>query len=245
MPNRKRADLRPGLLLALALAGGSAWSASEDEHPLKLTLGDYRFRGQGEARHGTDVNLRHSSAMGNVWLGVYTQDAGSQRQTRGGWDRFFDAGPLRVQGSLQAASGGFLGGSLYAEAGKDWYAGAGLGRTNLRPYINLNFDPNDAITLAAGRRWQGQSLGLVLVADNRQNPDQRHLHLVWRASGDGGDRWTVDLLAKQGQVEGERIRRSGLSLTYDQPDWFVRAAWDPRVNFTTQDMLRLSAGARF
>ena len=42
-----------------------------------------------------------------------------------------------------------------------------------------------------------------------------------------------------------RIERLGLSATYDGPRAFVRAAWDPKVNFTAQDMLRLSVGGRF
>jgi hypothetical protein len=32
---------------------------------------------------------------------------------------------------------------------------------------------------------------------------------------------------------------------YDWPTYFVRLAWDPKVNFTPQDMVRLSAGVRF
>ncbi len=239
---------RPAHLLAaaLALAAGAAGAQPADEPAWKLTLGDYHLRGGGlEPRHGTDINLRNTSALGNAWLGAYSQQGGPGHQWRGGWDHTFDSGPLRVQGSVQAASGGFMGGSVYLEAGQAWYAGAGLGRTNLRPYVNLNFDPNDSITLAAGRRWDGQSLGLVLVADNRQNPDQRHLHLDWRTTLPGGDRLTLDLLAKRGLVDGARIERLGLSATYDGPRAFVRAAWDPKVNFTAQDMLRLSVGGRF
>ncbi len=38
---------------------------------------------------------------------------------------------------------GVLGSLLTATA--PWFAAAGLGRTNLRPYVNLNFDPNDSI----------------------------------------------------------------------------------------------------
>jgi hypothetical protein len=41
------------------------------------------------------------------------------------------------------------------------------------------------------------------------------------------------------------IQRVGFSAGYDWPQFFVRAAWDPLVNFTTQNMTRLSVGARF
>ncbi|MFL6693719.1 MAG: hypothetical protein ACJ8GO_12235, partial [Ramlibacter sp.] len=193
------------------------------------------------------VNLRHTSGLGNVWVGWYGEHVSGFSQWRTGWDRSFSAGAWRVQPSLQLASGGFRGGSLAVETGDDWFVGAGLGRTNLRPYANLNFDPNDAVTLQAGRRWgQGDALMLQLIADNREHPDQRHLHLNWRGTRPGHERLTLDLLAKRGTLDdGQHIQRLGVSATYDWPRWFVRAAWDPKVNFTPQDMLRVSAGARF
>jgi len=239
-PNHRRF-----VLALLALAAGAAHGA--DESPWKLTAGEYLFSGGGlPADRGLDLNLRRTSAAGNLWLGWYRQPGADISQWRTGWDRTFETGAVRIQPSVQLASGGFRGGSLYLETGRDWFAGAGLGRTNLRPYVNLNFDPNDAITLAAGRRWgEAEAVTLLLVADNRQNPDQRHLHLNWRSSLAGQERLTLDLLAKRGTVDGRRIARLGMSATYDWPRWFVRAAWDPKVNFTTQDMLRLAAGARF
>ncbi len=53
------------------------------------------------------------------------------------------------------------------------------------------------------------------------------------------------LLDKRGTVDGRFMRRTGLSVNCDWPRWYVRAAWDPKVNFTPQNMLRLSAGVRF
>jgi hypothetical protein len=236
----------PATLSALLLACSGLRAGEAPEPPFKLTVGSYQLAGPGDATHGTDLNLRHTSGLGNAWLGAYRQDDGMATQWRAGWDRFFlEGGPVRVQLSAQAATGGFWGGSAYAETGTEWYAGAGLGRTNLRPYVNLNFDPNDAITLAVGRHWAQHSLGLTLVADNRENPDQRHLHLTWRTALEGGDRLTLDLLAKRGLVDGARIERVGLSATYDHPRWFARVAWDPKVNFSAQDMTRLALGVRF
>lgn len=234
-------------LLALAWSCACAQAEDAPERPFKLTTGVYFSSGGDQpSDRALDINLRHSSAWGNVWLGWYRSPAADMSQTRAGWDRSFDLGALRVQPSLQFASGGFRGGSLYVETGEDWFAGAGIGRTNLRPYVNLNFDPNDAWTLAAGRRWGGNhSLSLLLVGDNRENPDQRHLHLVYRAPRPDGERLTVDLLAKRGLVDGSKIRALGLTVGYDWQRVFVRAAWDPKVNFSAQNMLRLSAGTRF
>ncbi|MDB5857940.1 MAG: hypothetical protein JWQ76_1629 [Ramlibacter sp.] len=232
----------------LALSAALPATAQEPSPtPFKFTTGLYHLSGGGLPSEWTlDLNLRYTSSWGNAWVGWFRAPHEDMQQARAGWDRTFTLGVLQVQPSLQIASGGFRGGSLYAEAGDDWYLGAGLGRTNLRPYVNLNFDPNDAWTLAAGRRWADhQSLGLLLVGDNRQNPDQRHLHLVWRKPLAGDQRLTLDLLAKRGLVDGTLVRRLGATVGYDWAHHFVRLAWDPKVNFSPQDMLRLSGGLRF
>lgn len=213
----------------------------------KLTTGLYQFRG-GDPQEGqaVDINLRHSSAAGNVWFGHYVSWAHELTQDRLGWDRTFTAQAVRIQPSVQLATGGAWNGSVGLETGADWYLGAGLGRTNLREAVNLNFDPNDSYSLSGGYRWnESSSLGFVLVRDNRENPDQRHLHLIWRTLLPDAHRLTLDLLQKSGLVEGEQIERTGLSLAYDWPHWFMRVGYDPKVNFTAQDMWRLSLGTRF
>ena len=182
--------------------------------------------------------------MGNAWIGYFGLAEQNFTQWRTGWDNSYGT-DVRVSPSVQLASGGFVGGSLQFETGDPWFAGAGFGRTNLRPYWNLNFDPNDSYMLSAGRRIDDQVLMVQLVHDNRQNPDQRHLHFYWRQPLADGDRLTLDLLYKSGTVEGEYIRRWGLSTTYDWPRFFVRAAWDPKTNFTPVDLFRLSVGTRF
>lgn len=239
--------VRACALLTLAWSCACARAEEPPERPFKLTSGIYLSSGADQpSDRALDINLRHTSSWGNAWLGWYRSPATQLSQTRAGWDHSFDLGALRVQPSLQIASGGFRGGSLYFETGEDWFAGAGIGRTNLRPYVNLNFDPNDSWTLAAGRRWgENHSLSLLLVRDNRENPDQRHLHLVYRTPRPGGERLTVDLLAKRGLVEGSPVSELGLTVGYDWRRFFVRAAWDPKVNFSAQNMLRLSAGTRF
>ena len=55
----------------------------------------------------------------------------------------------------------------------------------------------------------------------------------------------TDASSWRGLVDGEMIHRAGLTLGYDWPRYFVRLAWDPKVNFTSQDMLRVQAGTRF
>jgi hypothetical protein len=233
-----------------AVAADAPAGQGKDAPPVayKFTTGLYQLSG-GDLSAGPalDVNLRASGGFGNVWLGWFRSPVLEVTQTRAGWDNTFKVGPaVRFMPSLQVASGGFWGGSAYLEAGNSWFAGAGLGRTNLRNYANLNFDPNDAWTLAGGYRWgDNDSLTLQVVRDNRLNPDQQHIHLVYRTPVAGDHRLTLDLLSKRGLVDGVPIRRIGLSVAYDWPRYFVRVAWDPKVNFTPQDMLRLSVVTRF
>ena len=69
-----------------------------------------------------------------------------------------------MQPSLQLASGGFVGGSVNLQIGADWYGIAGIGRTDARPYFNLNFDPNDALTLGVGHSQDnGRSYSAFVV----------------------------------------------------------------------------------
>lgn len=246
---------RPFVALALgaALAFGTANATGEtaagplaadaaDAPPFKLTFGSYRLSGGGS---GTDVNLRHGSELGNIWIGYFESGRLETRQWRTGWDRSFGDG-LRVTPSIQVASHDFVGGSVQFETGAAWFAGVGFGRTNLKPYWNLNFDPNDSFTLSAGHRTDdGRSLLVQYVRDNRQNPDQRHLHFVWRQPVADRQRLTLDLLHKQGLVDDQLIRRWGASLTYDWPRFFLRLAHDPKANFGSDDLWRLSIGTRF
>ena len=225
------------------ILGEAPEERASDAKPFKLTSGLYRFN---ESRsYGVDTNLRHQSRWGRVWGGVF-HGPDSATAWRVGWDRAFDLGLPRITPSLQVAQGGFIGGSVLAEVGEPWFVAAGLGRTNLRPYVNLNFDPNDAITLAAGRRLtSGEVIALQLIRDNRLKPSDRHLHLFWRQPLANRQRLTVDVLYKQGTVEDERIRRIGLALTYDWPQLSLRAVWDPKVNFTNENQVRVSVGWRF
>lgn len=232
----------------MCLAGLCSFNAQAEDGQYKFTTGYYASNGGGLARdQGVDVNLRRSAGDGNTWLAWYRSPVQDVSQPRMGWDNTFEIAPTwRIQPSLQMASGGFLGGSLSAETGQRWVAGVGFGRTNLRPYVNLNFDPNDAWMATAGYRWNSQhSLLLQVVRDNRNNPDQQNLHVVYRLPRPNGERVVVDVLSKSGSVDDHFIRKAGLSIGYDWPSVFVRVAYDPYVNFTPQNMWRASVGTRF
>lgn len=233
-------------LLGLFVTG--SWAQAQDDVSYKLTTGVYSLTGGGMPNsHGLDMNLRRTStSTGDVWLAWYRSPEQDVSQPRAGWDKTYGVSAWRVMPSVQLASSGFWGSSLAVETGERWFAGVGLGRTNLRPYTNLNFDPNDAWMASLGYRWSSQeSLSLQVVRDNRQNPDQQHVHVLYRQPLASGDRLTVDVLFKSGMVDDQFTRRTGLSLSYDFPTFFARLAYDPIINFTPQTMWRFSLGTRF
>jgi hypothetical protein len=233
--------VRRALLLAASLGAGIT-AAADSSPDFKLTLGWYDF---SDHSHGIDANLRHTSDLGNIWVGFFRLDEPAFRQWRTGWDRSFGKA-VRISPSVQLASGGFAGGSIQAETGEPWFAGVGFGRTNLRPYYNLNFDPNDSWQVVAGHRSEGgRTISAQMVRDNREHPDQRHFHLYWRQPLPRGERLTLDALYKVGIVEEEMIRRWGFTATYDWPRFFLRVARDPKTNFTPVDAWRFSVGTRF
>jgi hypothetical protein len=254
---RRAARALSAAVLAVALApcpahaaGQAADAQADAEHtaqaedlPFKATLGLYRVSG-GEL--GFDVNVRYASWLGNLWVGYFQSNDLNERQGRAGWDRVFVLGPVRVLPTAQWASGGFLGGAVAAEVGWPWFIGGGYGRTNEKPYVNLNFDPNDAYLVSAGHRGEdGAAAMLQWIIGERISKDQNVVHAIYRRPIAGNDRLTLDVFYKRGPVEDETIRKLGASVGYDGPRWFVRVAWDPKVNFTPDDMWRMSIGMRF
>lgn len=230
-------------LVTNASAQEAAQPAGPDKPANKLSIGGYHFSATGEA---IDINWRHANSYGNTWLGYYHASSRDEHQARAGWDDTLEAGSVRITPSAQIASRGYIAWSVNVEAGQTWFVGAGFGRTNLQSNWNLNFDPNDSYTLSAGRRWaDGRVASLQWVRDNRENPDQRHLHVNYRLPLAGGERMTIDILRKQGLVDAAMIRKLGATFTYDWPRYFVRLAYDPKVNFTPENMWRLVIGTRF
>jgi len=242
----KRGTLQWGVrALAWAAAGlaGGVQAQVDTTAPYKLTVADYRY---DAGYSGQDVNLRWRRDGTDLWIGVYHDPVfGSQWRT--GADTSVALGPgISVQPSLQAATQGFVGASLAVQAGDPVFASLGWGRTNLRPYFNLNFDPNDAVTASVG--WHDsdeRAVSLTLVADDRLHTGQRDWHLTARWPLGDQVRITADLLYKSGLGDGGPVRGWGWTFNWDIARWFVRLARDPKQNFSTQDVTRLAAGVRF
>ena len=257
MTNRNRRSLRllalswglfGAVSTAMAADPGAADASAAGE--FKLTLGRYRLASDGTNTNGNDLNLRWRRDGRTLWLGAY-QDGVVARQWRVGYDDQFSlrddaAWPVQLLPSLQAASGGFVGGSLALQVGTPYFAQFGIGRTNLRPYANLNFDPNDALTVVLG--WQGnggRQVSVSVIADDRLGTGQQHHHLTLRWPLPNLPRLTADLLHKQGLGDGGPVNTWGWSLGLDGAVWFARLAHDPKQNFSTQDAWRVSGGRRF
>jgi hypothetical protein len=209
--------------------------------PWKLTVGEYAYSNY----FGTDVNLRWRADDTSAWVGVYS-DPVFGTQARTGADTSIDLGQyVQLQPSIQAASMGFLGSSVNLQAGAAWYGLAGFGRTNARPYFNLNFDPNDALTFGAGHHAENSiSYLLFLVADDRFHTGQRNWHANVQIPF-GDSHATLDLLRKSGLSDSGPITGWGFSANWDWPRYFLRVAYDPHQNFSTQDAWRFVSGLRF
>lgn len=213
----------------------------------KATVSRYRDTAQGWA---TDVNLRGNTERYTFWLGDYKAPDGFQ-QLRAGLESGMPLGAWgKLVGSLQMASGGFAGGSLTwdgrAESGPGWAPMVGIGRTNVRPYVNLNFDPNDSVLLGLTHtRPTGAVVMAFQIRDDRLGTGQRVTHLVWRGPV-AGRRLTLDAFARSGAAErGEPVFRGhGLTGTLDLGPGFIRLGWDGHANYSAAHVLRLSLGTR-
>jgi hypothetical protein len=237
------------LTAAAAVADGAASpaDAAAPQH-VKFTFGNYFYDDPSGNYSGQDYNLRYRKGDSTVFAGYY-RDRVFGGQARIGADTSWqplDAVPVSFLPSIAGATRGFVGGSLAAQVGSTWYAQTGIGRTNLAPFANLNFDPNDSLSFAIGHHADdGSSYSLTTVADNRLHTGQRHTHLLGQWPLPGGQRLTIDILRKTGNGDGGHVSGWGGTATYDLPRWFVRAAYDPKQNFSTADVTRVSLGARF
>jgi hypothetical protein len=209
--------------------------------PWKLTVGEYAYSNY----FGTDVNLRWRADDTSAWVGAYS-DQVFGTQARAGADTTIGIGKyVQLQPSVQAASMGFLGGSLNLQVGTSWYGLAGFGRTDAKPYFNLNFDPNDALTFGAGlHAGNGLSYLVFVVADDRFHTGQRDWHANVQIPF-GDSHATLDLLRKSGLTDAGPITGWGFTANWDWPRCFVRLAYDPHQNFSAQNAWRLASGVRF
>ena len=229
-------------LLVLALP---ARAADDEAIAYKFTPDFYSTTNEHSAY---DLNLRGKLGPHAAWIGYYRRGEEFD-QLRAGYEGTFKTPIGTLIPSAVVATHGFVGGSVNALIGDRYFGIVGLGRTNLADYFNLNFDPNDAVTFGAGTSAiPDTTLLLFQVKDNRLHTGQRVNHFVAR-TGDyaNGFRWTVDVFHRSGREtpDSALVRGTGVALTCDYHEFFVRVANDPHVNFTPDRMVRLAVGVRF
>ena len=235
------------LLLATAVASATAREAHAQQPPEppsnKLTLAYYAFSSGTE---GLDVNLRHTFSSMTVWIGVYHENDGFD-QTRAGYEYDYHSHWLTLVPSVQAATHDFVGATIYSEVGVRVFAIGGFGRTNLQPYWNLGFDPNDYVQFGAGYRDPaGNTIVAYAIHDDRLNTGQTNTHVTVRRYLPDTWRLTVDVVREQGQGEGDiDVKSWAVSVDANWRRWFVRVAEDPHVNYTADHQVRIAGGWRF
>lgn len=211
----------------------------------KLTASNYDTHGQISAQ---DINLRGMREDTTWWLAHYRR-ASEFEQSRAGWEQNWGFGWGQLTSSLQVASHGFAGGALSARLGDEaLYGLIGWGRTNLRDYYNLNFDPNDAVTLGVGGKLQGSAnYTLFTVKDDRLHTGQQISHAVLRLPLQASTRLTLDYAYKRGRSSAQDtlLHGNALAIGLDHHDVFLRVTADNKVNFSNYNQTRVAVGLRF
>ncbi|MEZ0232269.1 MAG: hypothetical protein ACAH12_05480 [Methylophilaceae bacterium] len=216
----------------------------EEKSAYKITLSDYAAKDL----RAQDLNARTTIKNQEMWIGYYHDDASGFEQTRLGYERYDENEFLKLTTTVQAATHDFLGLALLSEIGGSVHGILGVSRTNLKPFDNINFDPNDSLTYGAGIEFsKNNDIAAYRVRDNREIKGQQIDHILMHYVTQTGNKTTFDLFNKSGtaDIDGKSISATGAAFTYDWPKYFIRAAYDPKVNFTQSYMTRLSIGMYF
>ncbi|HEY7172930.1 MAG TPA: hypothetical protein VH417_18890 [Vicinamibacterales bacterium] len=243
---------RAAVLFALAaiwLSGGRAAAADEPAASApsppknKLTFAYYDFSSD---LWGVDVNLRHTFRSSTAWVGIY-QENDRFDQARIGYEYDYHGEHLTLVPSALVATHGFVGGTLYVEAGRQLFAIGGTGFTNLQPYWNLAFDPNDYVQFGLGYRDRaGSTASIYAIRDVRNHTEQTNTHLYVRRYLPHEWRVTLDAVNERGYGDdGTFLKGWAFTVDVDWQRWFVRVAQDPHVNYTPDSQVRVAGGLRF
>jgi hypothetical protein len=228
--------------LTIALVAASASHLEAQDYRGKVTVGVYRAAGEST----TDLNVRYSAGDWTGWVGWYGPQS-DVRQSRAGIEYDLKRPWLVLVPSMQIASQSFVGGSMYSEVGTSLYVVAGVSRTNLKPYANLTFDPNESWQLGGGAHLgKSDSIAAFAIWDNRLHTGQQNSHLAIRHYLPHSRRLTIDLSYKSGHGdEGAYVRGTAEAMEYDWHRWFVKLARDQHVNYSPATMWRVGGGVRF
>jgi hypothetical protein len=240
----RRVPISPGVVAvcAIALLASTPAHAQVQNYQGKLTFGVYT----SDERTTADVNVRYSAGNWTGWLGWYGPQSDVD-QGRAGLEYDLRRRRMVLIPSIQAAAASFVGGSIYSEIGQAVYAIVGVSRTDLKPYVNLNFDPNESWQLGAGAHFgRADTVAAFTIWDNRLHTAQQNSHVVVRHSFAGPHRVTLDASYKSGRGDtGTFVRGMAVATEVDWHRWFVKAARDAHVNYSAATMWRFGGGMRF
>ncbi len=198
-------------------------------------------------RHETafDLNLRGQTGALVSWLGLY-HDPHADTVGRLGVEYDWRRGPVLIVPTLQAATNGLRAGQLYSELGGTSYMILGVSRTNLRPFFNLSWDPNESLQLGLGHHLSRyDKLYAFTIFDVRLHTGQQDTHVLYRRRLSARLGLTVDGLFKSGHTDsGRYVRALGLGLYLDGVRFLLKAYYDPFVNFSDHAMVRIALGAK-
>ena len=227
--------------VAVSAVLACAVAAHGQDYRGKATIGVYEAGGESSL----DLNVRYAAGDFTGWLGYYGTTAEMQ-QGRAGIEYDYRRHGVYLVPSAQIASHGFAGATAYTELGTTVYLVAGFSRTNLHPYANLTFDPNESWQLGAGWHFGEDSLAGYTIWDNRLNTGQQITHLVLRHYLAHTRRLTFDTSYKSGRGdENVYVRGVAGQVEYDWRRWFVKGAVDEHANYSAYTMFRLGGGWRF
>lgn len=243
---------RLGMLALFTAAAAAGEEPREGQPPTAVERADelaWKATGSLYVQQGGasgDLNLRRQAGALAGWLGLF-HDPHLDTVARAGLEADLHAGPLLVVPTLQAASNGLKAGQLYSEVGGATYAILGASRTNLRPFYNLSWDPNESVQLGLGRHLSRyDKLYAFAIFDVRLHTGQQDTHLLWRHRLGPSLGLTFDGLYKSGHTDsGRYVRAAGVGAYVDGPHWLLKAYYDPYVNFTDHSMFRFGLGAKF
>lgn len=228
-------------VLATSLIATTVAAQGADYHG-KATVAVYVAAGEPSL----DVNVRYGAGGWTGWVG-YFGASDSDHQGRAGLEYDLHRRAVYFVPSVQIASYGFVGGSAYGEIGSTVYLIGGVSRTNLHPYANLTFDPNESWQLGAG--WhigQQDSLAGYTIWDNRLHTGQQITHFVLKHYLPGARRFTFDTSYKSGHGDDDvYVRGVAESVEYDWRRWFIKGAVDEHANYGPATMVRAGGGLRF
>ncbi|HVO11121.1 MAG TPA: hypothetical protein VMX54_10320 [Vicinamibacteria bacterium] len=193
-----------------------------------------------------DLNLRRQLGTFTAWAGLFHDPAVDTVARLGAeWD--LHRGSVLFVPTLQAATNGLKAGQIYSEIGGSTYAIVGASRTNLRPFYNLSWDPNESVQLGLGHHLSHyDKVYAFTIFDVRLHTGQQDTHLLWRRRLSPRLGLTVDGLYKSGRTDSRHfVRAAGLGAYLDGAHWLAKAYYDPYVNFTDHTMFRLGLGAKF